>query len=149
MSKDVAPSGSTIVRTVHLMVKRTLFGVIGITAVAATCFASTMPSSLRLVEQQDGTRVLVPKPVSARPVAATHARRTPAAKGLQPKSPDTKIVESKDRKAAQTAHALAGCKAFTPADEAPAVPGKSTARKSYNNSNEEKSLCNPGSPRSR
>lgn len=90
--------GSTIMRTVHLIVKRTLFGLVGIMVVAAICFSSTMPSSLRLVEEMDGTRVFVAKPVSAHSVATTHVRRTQAAKGLQPKSSGAKTIESKDRK---------------------------------------------------
>jgi hypothetical protein len=107
-----------------------------------------MPSSLRLVEEADGALVLVAKPVSGHSLAAGRARRTQAARGLQPKSSGAKTEESKDRQA-QAAHALAGCKNFTPADGASAVPGNNTAQKLYNNSNEEKNLCNPGSPRSR
>jgi hypothetical protein len=148
MSKDETPCGTTRMGTVYLIVKRTLLGLIGIMVVSAICFSSIMPSSLRLVELEDGTRVPAAKPVSAHSVAAGHARRTKALKGLQPKSSDSKT--STDRKAAQTAHALARCKNFTPADGAPDVLGETdTAREIYKNSNKEKNLCNAESLRSR
>lgn len=140
--------------TARFTMKRCLFGMMVFVAV---CSSSTLPRLSRLVEQEDGAvHALAAEPVSRNSVASTHARRTQAAKGLPPKSSDTKTIsntktmESNDRKAAQTAHALTGCNNITPAEGAPAVPGKSTARKNDNNpSNEEKNLCNPGSPRSR
>lgn len=149
MSKDETPSGNTIImRTVHLIVKRALFGLVGIMVVVAICFSSTLPSSLRLVEQEDGTRVLAAKPVSGHSAAA-HARRAQAAKGLQHKSSDTKATKSMDRKTAQTTSALAGCKDYAPANAAPVVIGKkNTAGRTYSNS-QEKNLCNPENPRSR
>src|ERR1035438_6721354 len=63
MHKDETPSGTTRMRTMHLIVKRTVLGLIGIMVVSAICFSSIMPSSLRLVELEDGETLPAAKPV--------------------------------------------------------------------------------------
>jgi hypothetical protein len=69
---------------------------------------------------------------------------------LKPNSSAPKTTKSMDRRTAQATLALTGCKDHAPAGGAPAVAvGKSTSRKTYTNSTQEKSLCNPESLRSR
>jgi hypothetical protein len=138
-------------RTVSLIVKRSLVGLFGMLVFATLCVASTMPSfRLRITEEQeDGLPAQASaKPVSRNSVVAAHGPQHRAAGGLKPTSSDPKTTKSVDRKAAQTTSALTGCKDFTPANGAPVVLGKkNSAGKTYNS--QEKNLCNPGSPRSR
>lgn len=131
-------------KAARLIVRR---GLVGMIVFAALCFSSTIPNLPQLVEREDGTvRTRTATPVSRNSAAAPHgpqARSTAGALKSDSFVPKTgKTAKSMDRKTAQTASDLTGCKDNAPAGGAPADLGKkSTARKTYDNS-KKKSLCN-------
>jgi hypothetical protein len=138
-------------RTALASLKRSLFGLVGVMALAAVSFSATVPHSLWLMEQDGYCWAGNPcvKPALHNAVIDGHARRSQAAKGLRrTASKPMKTKNSMDRKTAPATLALTGCKDNAPADGTSVIAeGKSTSRKTY--STQEKSLCNPESPRSR
>lgn len=143
-------------RTVRLMVNPRLFVLLGMMVFASICSSSTLPRLPRLVEQEDKPlRSVAAEPVSRNSVAAAHGPRSKAARlqttgGLKPTSSDVKTTKGLDRKPPQTASSLAGCKDRAPVDGHQPFSGKRVLHEqSTATQTKEKSLCNPGSPRSR
>lgn len=117
-----------------------VLGLVGMMVFAAVCFSSTIPSSLRVVEQVNGSLTAVPATSALRnPVVAPHAPRFQAAGKLKARSTASRAARSINRKSAQTASALTGCKDYAPSDGEPTARGKkSTAGKAYDNSDNSK-----------
>jgi hypothetical protein len=140
-------------RAAFLILKRSLFGLVGVMALAAVSFSATVPRLLWLMEQEGACPAseCSIKTAPRNSIVGVHTPRSQAARGLRPMpSKPVKTKNSIDRPPPQATLALTRCKDHAPTDGAPAVAGgKSTSRKPYTNSIQEKSLCNPESLRSR
>lgn len=143
------------VRPALVIAKRGLMDLLGVMVLAAVSFSSTLPRSLWPAEQ-NGDDVAVNhavKPASRGSSVAAHAERSRKAEKSKPDSSAAKTAKRIDQKTAQAALVPAGCKDQAPAHATPVAGGKSTSRKTHTNSTtsstQEKSLCNPESPRSR
>ena len=139
-------------KTALVIVKRGLFNLLVVIALAAASFCATVPRYLWLAEQNGPGPVANPtvKPVRQNSVVGAHALRSRATGKLKSDSPSQKAATGTNRKPAQATLAQTGCKDHALVDGAPSVAGgKNTSRKTYTNSTQEKSLCNPESPRSR
>ncbi len=144
--------GSSSMRTAHVIRKRSLFGLFGILLLAAASFSATVPRFLWMAEENRDGLVARPavKLVSRNSVVAAHALRSRTARKSMADSSATKTAGRIDKKTPQAALAQTGCKDHALVDGAPSVAGgKNTSRKTYTNSTQEKSLCNPESLRSR
>lgn len=134
-----------------MRMKRALLGLVGVMVLAAVGFTSTVPSFLRSADvQEDGIDAKpTVKPASRSSAVATHTSRSQATGKLKPDSSAAKTAKKTDRKTAQAALALTGCKDNAPANGTPAVLGEKNISGKKSNNSKEKSLCNPESPRSR
>jgi hypothetical protein len=142
-----------LMKTVLLILKRSLFVPFGLMALAAVSFSSTLPRFLWLSEQDGDGLAARPavKPTLQNSVGEARTSGSRAAEKSKSDSSATKTTKkTMDRKTAQATLALTGCKDHAPNDGAPDVAArKTTSRKTYTNSTQEKRLCNPESPRSR
>lgn len=139
--------------TALVVFKKALLGLAGMMAFSAVGVSATVPHFLRSDAAQANPKDarLTVTTVSRSSVIAAPAARSHVAEKAKSDSPAHKTTKGKmDQRVAQANLAQTGCKDHAPGSGAPAVAGgKSSSRKTYTNSTQEKSLCNPESPRSR
>ena len=134
-----------------LLLKKCLFSMGGMMALAAVSVSGTVPTFVRMAAQRDSA--LEAKPVAndaqTSPVVAAHGARSRSTAISKPVSPGSKTKKGVDRKSMQATVALTGCKDQGLADGVTAAHGKNNGSVRNSNNSKEKSLCSPESPRSR
>ena len=141
---------SAILLLTFLQLRRCLFSLGGIMALAAVSVSGTAPIFVRLAAQRDKTMEAKPVVNDAQtsPVVAAHTLRSRSAAKLKPASSGSKTTKGMDRKATQATVALTGRKDHCPVDGVTAVPGTNNSSGRNSNNSKEESLCNPEIPRS-